>query len=267
MMAPASDAVRAQWERQVSAEYRSSALAQQLTLWLTQIGASPDLIEAGLRIAQDELDHARESFEVYRAAGGLRAVALERPRLVTGGGADEDLELQVLDAAVTVFCLGETVAVPLFRHLRSGCDNADAGAVLDRIVNDEPRHSSFGWDLLDWLLDGPCAGREDRVQHALVRGFRGLDRAYGHRGVATTSAFPDADRAWGLAPRREYAGILDTTFGRVWRRRFAAHGIDAEPAWNDRTSWHAQPASDQHTGDDHRHGDDGVGHAVVVEQG
>ncbi len=236
MTAPASNAVKQQWERQVSAEYRSSALAQQLTLWLTQIGASPDLIETGLRIAQDELDHARESFDVYRAAGGTQAVSLERPALVTGGVTDQALELRVLDATVTVFCLGETVAVPLFRRLRSGCDIAVPRAVLDRIVNDEARHSSFGWDLLDWLLDGPCAGQEDRVQHSLARGFRGLELAYGNRGDPTTRAFPGADRAWGLAPRREYADILDTAFDRLWRRRFAAYGIDAGEAWSERTS-------------------------------
>lgn len=232
----ASDAVRSQWARQVSAEYRSSALAQQLTLWLTQIGASPDLIETGLAIAQDELDHARDSYAVYLEAGGTGAVSLARPKLLTTHGPDEALEIQVLDAAVIVFCLGETVAVPLFRHLRAGCDVGAARTALDRIVQDEPRHSSFGWDLLDWLLDGPCAERDDDVHRSLVRGFRGLDRAYGLHGGGEADAFSDDDRAWGLAPRREYSEILESTFERVWRRRFAAHGIDATTAWNARTS-------------------------------
>ncbi len=246
----ASDAVRSQWARQVSAEYRSSALAQQLTLWLTQIGASPDLIDSGLRIAHDELDHSRESYEVYRAAGGTGSVSLQRPRL-TNAGSDEPLELLVLDAAVTVFCLGETVAVPLFRKLRSGCDIAVPRSVLDRIVKDEPRHSSFGWDLLDWLLDGPCTGREERVQHTLGEGFRGLERAYGNQGTPTAPTFPDADRSWGLAPRQEYAEILDTTFHRVWQRRFAAYGIDTDAAWNERTS--VDKISALRVGDDVEH--------------
>ncbi|MEO7331341.1 MAG: ferritin-like domain-containing protein, partial [Minicystis sp.] len=52
---PASEAVRGEWLRRVQAEYRSAAVTQQLTLWLIQMGASPDLISAGLRIVRDEL--------------------------------------------------------------------------------------------------------------------------------------------------------------------------------------------------------------------
>ena len=55
---PATDAVRSEWLRRVEAEYRSAAITQHLTLWLIQIGASPDLLRAGLRIAGDELTHA-----------------------------------------------------------------------------------------------------------------------------------------------------------------------------------------------------------------
>ena len=45
-----SDATRLQWASQVGAEYRSAAQAQHVTLCLTQLGASPDLIDAGLRM-------------------------------------------------------------------------------------------------------------------------------------------------------------------------------------------------------------------------
>ncbi len=38
---PASERVQHEWLRRVEAEYRSAAIAQHLTLWLTQIGASP----------------------------------------------------------------------------------------------------------------------------------------------------------------------------------------------------------------------------------
>lgn len=233
MVVPAaSDAVRSQWSRQVTAEYRSSAIAQQLTLWLTQLGASPDLIEAGLRIAQDELDHARESFDVYRAAGGGGTAALDRATLAFAGDDAVALERKVLEMTVNVFCLGETIAVPLFRHLRSGCDVDEPRSVLDRIVRDEPRHSSFGWDLLDWLLAGPCVGMERDVERILPAGFRELGRAYGTNNATMPPPMPDADRAWGLAPRREYAEILAATFERIWRPRFGAHGISAHAPWH-----------------------------------
>ena len=50
-----------------------------------------------------------------------------------------------------LFCLGETVAVPLFSHLRERCTESLPRAALDRILRDEVRHRDFGWDLLDWL--------------------------------------------------------------------------------------------------------------------
>ena len=56
--AEANDHVRQQWLMRVEAEYRSAVLTQELTLWLMQAGASPDLIHDGLRIVEDELMHA-----------------------------------------------------------------------------------------------------------------------------------------------------------------------------------------------------------------
>jgi hypothetical protein len=59
--------------------------------------------------------------------------------------------------AVEIFCLGATLAVPLFRDLREGCSVPVARRALDRILRDEVRHRDFGWTLLDWLLDQPMA--------------------------------------------------------------------------------------------------------------
>src|SRR5262245_36128671 len=65
-----TEAVKYEWLRRVEAEYRSAARTQHLTLWLIQIGASPDLVRAGLRIAGDEIVHAEMSHRVFLAAGG-----------------------------------------------------------------------------------------------------------------------------------------------------------------------------------------------------
>lgn len=50
-----------------------------------------------------------------------------------------------------VFCLGETVAVRLFKRLREGATVPVARAALDRVLTDEVRHRDFGWLLLEWL--------------------------------------------------------------------------------------------------------------------
>jgi hypothetical protein len=219
--------VREEWRARIAAEYTSAAITQHLVLWLIQAGAPPDLIDAGLAIVADELAHSRLSHEVYVAAGGDRPPALDREQLGLAR-MHARLEDDILRVAVRVFCLGETVAVPLFRHLREPCTQPAAKAALDRILRDEVRHRDFGWDLLDWLLtiddDVPA-----RVTAALPAMFDELERSYGARNTAIATddgAMSDADRAWGLAPPREYAEILARTLERDWIPRFAARDID-----------------------------------------
>ena len=224
-MSQALERVRQEWRARIAAEYTSAAITQQLVLWLIQAGAPPDLIEAGLAIVADELVHSRMSHEVYAAAGGNEAPAIDRAQLGLSRTSDV-LEHDILRAAVRVFCLGETVAVPLFRHLRERCTEPAARAALDRILRDEVRHRDFGWDLLDWsctvLADAPA-----RVTAQLPAMLAELEASYGLDNPAIASdpgEITEAERAWGLAPPREYAEILAQTIEKDYKPRFAARG-------------------------------------------
>lgn len=218
--------VQGEWRERIAAEYTSAAITQHLVLWLIQAGAPPDLIDAGLAIVADELVHSRMSHEVYVAAGGSEPPALDRDRLGLAR-TDPRLELDILRVAVRVFCLGETVAVPLFSHLRATCVEPVAKAALDRILRDEVRHRDFGWDLLDWLLflDESLA---EVVAAALPSMFAELEHVYGNANEAIAEddgQMTDEERRWGLAPPRDYAQILARTFDRDYRPRFDARGI------------------------------------------
>jgi len=225
-VADVSERVRDEWRARIAAEYTSAAVTQHLTLWLIQAGAPPDLIDAGLAIVADELAHSRISHEVYVAAGGTLPPALDRAQLGLARSA-APLEHDILRIAVRVFCLGETVAVPLFRHLRERCTQELARAALDRILRDEVRHRDFGWDLLDWL----CATDPEvpaRVAPRVPAMLAELEASYGTANPTVASddgEMTDAERAWGLAPPREYAAILAETIARDYRPRFAARGI------------------------------------------
>ncbi|CAN5657980.1 hypothetical protein BH11MYX1_BH11MYX1_54550 [soil metagenome] len=220
--------VRHEWRARVAAEYTSAAITQQVTLWLIQAGAPPDLIEAGLAIVADELAHSRLSHEVYLAAGGTEPPALDRAQLGMVR-AHEVLEVDLLSAIVRVFCLGETVAVPLFKHLREPCTEPVARAALDRILRDEVRHRDFGWDTLDWLYTTAIA---DQIPAWITAAWpamrRELAASYGELNtvIATDSdEISEADRAWGLASPRDYAEILARTIERDYRPRFEARGV------------------------------------------
>ncbi|MBK9037492.1 MAG: ferritin-like domain-containing protein [Myxococcales bacterium] len=227
---PASDRVRAEWRNRIAAEYGSAAITQHFVLWLIQIGASPDLIELGLAIVADELAHSQRSAEVYVAAGGAAPPALDRATLALPRRADRPLEDDVITAALQVFCLNETVAVPLFAHLRAAATVPVARAALDRILQDEVRHRDFGWACLDWVLTTPLAAALPGLAAAeLPRLFAALTASYGGA-LDAPSAVTDDDRAWGLAPARDYARILTATWARDYAPRFEARGIAAAAA-------------------------------------
>jgi hypothetical protein len=219
--------VQHEWRARIAAEYTSAAITQHLTLWLIQAGAPPDLIDAGLAIVADELAHSRLSHDVYVAAGGTEPPALDRDALDLKR-ASERLELDILRIAVRVFCLGETVAVPLFKHLRENCTEPVARTALDRILRDEVRHRDFGWDLLDWLLSIGGDDIAQLVAEQLPAMLRELEASYGSANeviAGDDGAMADGDRAWGLAPPREYADILARTLTRDYAPRFAARDI------------------------------------------
>ena len=224
-MPEVSERVRAEWSARIAAEYTSAAITQHLVLWLIQAGAPPDLIDAGLAIVADELVHSRMSHEVYVAAGGTEAPRIIQAELgLHRRGALID---DILHCAVRVFCLGETVAVPLFSHLRERCTEPVARAALDRILRDEVRHRDFGWDLLDWV----CT-LEDTVPALIAPHLPAmmgeLEASYGAGNPTVaddTGEMTDGERAWGLAPPREYAAILAETITRDYRPRFAVRGV------------------------------------------
>jgi hypothetical protein len=233
---PASARVRAEWRARIAAEYGSAAITQHLVLWLIQLGAPPEVIDDGLRIVKDELEHSRLSHATYVAAGGGPPPALDRATLGLVRRPDVPLELDVLRVGVQVFALGETVAVPLFKHLRDRCSAPPARAALDRILRDEVRHRDFGWTLIDWLATTPLGDQlRPLVLAELPAMFALLELNYGDAGAGAAVAITDEDRAWGLAPAEDYAQILRRTFDRDYLPRFTARGIDPVPAWSKRS--------------------------------
>lgn len=216
--------MRHEWPRQVEAEYRSCALTQTLALWLTQIGAPPELVRAALEIAEDELSHAELARDVCTAAGAEPRIVLDRARLSFAPERDR-LELDVAAVGLRVFCVGETVAVPLFAAMRSRCKVAAARPFFDRVLRDEVRHRDFGWLLLDWMLDTPDgpAVRELAV-HEVPGMLARIRRIYGAADPGRRAITPD-EEAWGLLPTPEYERIVDRAIAEVHLPRFAARGI------------------------------------------
>ncbi len=229
----ASAAVRREWLRRVEAEYRSAAVTQHLGLWLIQIAAPPDLVSEALRIVSDEMAHAELSHAAFVAAGGEGAPALARETLCLPPPRGP-LEHAVLRHGVEIYCLGETIAVRLFKRLRSGCTAPAARRALDRVLKDEVRHRDFGWLLLEWLLTTAIAaelrsilaGELPAMLLRLKHSYAGAVEAQTRLAVTDAPfAFDEADRAWGLMPASEYAEAYAETLERDFKPRFAGVGV------------------------------------------
>ncbi len=233
----AHEAVRAQWLSRVEAEYRSAVLTQTLTLWMMQAGLSPDLLHEGLRIADDELVHADLSMAVYRAAGGADVPKLARESLVHPTPDAASLERAIVAVTVDSFCLGETVAVPLFKNLREGCTVPVARRALDRILRDEVRHRAFGWTTLAYLFEGPHGDAlRAFVGRELAGWFRRIRRSYAPAFAEDAREVDAVSCAWGLMAPARYAAVVARTWERDWRPRFAKVGVDASGAWAESAS-------------------------------
>jgi hypothetical protein len=184
------------------------------------LAAPRELIDDALRIVADELDHAELSALVCEQAGAHAPPAIVQNELQLPSPPGS-LEERTLWATLEVFCLGETVAVPLFTELRRECTVPVARKALDRILKDEVRHKQFGWDLLDYLCErSPTL--IDSARRFLPGALRHLEQRYGS---VKGSEISPAERAWGLMPPDDYRTILQTTLLKEYEPRFRERGL------------------------------------------
>lgn len=229
---PDCESVRIEWGRRVESEYRSATLAQHLTLWLMQMGSPPPLVRAGLNVVKDEIAHAEVSYRVYAAAGGDALPPVRRESLSLWRNPTEPLEAAVGRACVELFCLGDTLAVAIYRELRDASSVPSAQKAIDRILRDEMHHRDYGWALLRYLLSMPSG---PAVRAIIARDLPMLlakvRRSYMPPGARAIVKVSPEERAWGLMPIARYGEILERTVLQDYRPRFREFEIDASAAW------------------------------------
>jgi hypothetical protein len=220
-----TDVVTAEWRRRTVAEYTSAAIAHHVTLWLIRLAAPPDLIRDGLRVVADELAHTELSAEVADAAGGDVTAATIEPASLTLPC--DDPVIALVSTILRFFCIGETLAVPLFRMLRQRCSVPVARRALDQVLRDETRHRQFGWDVLDWALlaGGPptlqlVADQTPAMVDEVLSLYatRSSDQSDWHLG-------PEV-RAWGLASPIDYASTVSSALVTDVLPRLAVRGVE-----------------------------------------
>ncbi|MEQ1507683.1 MAG: ferritin-like domain-containing protein [Myxococcota bacterium] len=217
--------VWAEWRNRVVAEYRSAASAAAVVHDGIVAGLPAPLLHTGLRIVRDELDHAELSHRCLEALGGGDAPIPLTPAELVGPRSDHPLA-DLVDAVVREFCLGETLAVPLFAAMRRDASHPAVVPVLTRILADEAIHRQFGWDALDALLERDPDGVRDHVAARLPGWLAGYRASYAPDDADTgPDALTPDERAAGLLAVPQYRAVFwDTVTGDLGRR-LAARGL------------------------------------------
>jgi hypothetical protein len=133
---------------------------------------------------------------------------------------------------VRVFCLGETVAVRLFKRLRDGTTQPVARVALDRVLADEVRHRDFGWLLLEWLTQTSEWDTLAQLIRARLPSWFSAQRL-GYGVGRDPPHFDPVLRGWGLMPPSDYRAALLETLARDYTPRFEDYGIDARAAFGE----------------------------------
>ena len=122
--------------------------------------------------------------------------------------------------------------ISLDRHPRWSRDKREFQKIPIRILRDEVRHRAFGWTLLGWMLETPHApSLRGVIERELPGWFRRIRRSYAPAYAERLDTISDVDRAWGLMAPARYGAVVERTWERDWKPRFAKLSIDAAPAW------------------------------------
>ena len=217
----ASRRVLSEWRNRAEAEYSSAAVAARVVHNLIATGMPRALIHTGQRIVNDELDHAELSLGVWRALGGEGEVQVDVTRLTPPEG--PPLLLLAQDV-LRAFCVGETVAVPLFAAMREGAEHPAVLSALERILRDEAVHRAFGWDALEALVALDPAGVPPFMAQRLPEALMSCRKAYVVPHTTQIRLTPE-ERGAGLIDLHEYEQIVEACVEESILPRFARLGI------------------------------------------
>ncbi len=138
------------WVEAALGEHASVAAFAKFVLHLLALGAPPSFVERALHAAADEVEHAKQCFQVAQRLSG---VARSPGRLDIGPAMAGSFEpAAILVAAIREGCFGETIAAECAAEARRRTVDASIRKVLDRIVQDEARHAELSWDFVEWML-------------------------------------------------------------------------------------------------------------------
>lgn len=229
------DRARAWWLEMMRTEYESASVFVDMASHVRDLDDPVDIQGVILRMAQDELRHARVCAHVVEGMGGQARVPAPPPRRAARHP-DCSPEESTLRNVIYGCCLTELVNVArLVKRLEDAADPFVRDA-LRQLLADERLHAQFGFYYLDWRRE--WLQQRPEVRRSLARylrfAFAVLERDMGLVPAQARPASP-AERALGLPNLAEVAEMFQQTIVNASIPALEALGIDAQAAWRDRS--------------------------------
>jgi hypothetical protein len=227
---------RDMWRVRMVAEYRSTAVFAALVPQLLEARAPMDASTVVLRMAQDEVAHARLCGEAVRALGGdarLDEPIVSQPLPLHPGRSAAE---RVLRNVVYGCCLTEVVNCARFVDVLEQMSDPFFRDLVRRLLADERLHGQFGFHYLEtcrvWL------DRDEEVRASMGRYLRYAFAVVERELSGAGSKRPDLDdeeRAIGLPDPRRLPETFYTTMEGAIVPGLERFGIEAGEAWRTRT--------------------------------
>lgn len=201
-----NDELAEAWRFDGRHEHAAIASFSRFAMHLLAMAAPAQLVEAALRAATDEHEHAMLFFGLARAYSG-RAIGPGRLAM-DGALGDGDDAIQIVVAAVREGCIGETVSAMQLQRASTTATDADLRAALARVVEQELAHVELAWAFVAWAYARGDARLRAAVDDAFATASRWIPM-----GASVEPASEDADRwrAHGRLTRADCNAIAQRT--------------------------------------------------------
>ncbi len=223
-----------QWRQRQGLEHRSSMVFTQLGVQLFEANAAPELTAVMLRMAQDELRHARRCEVVRAALGDSSPLAADPTVLPLARHEGTSPRERALRNVLYTTCCSELVACARFVATLDVLKDAFLAEHVRALLADEVLHGQFGFHYLvleaDWLRESPAAVAS--TNRFLTHAFHVLEQELGMPG--DWPAVGPEERAWGLEDAETARALFFETIEAAVLPGLDAAGLDATGAWRRR---------------------------------
>jgi len=229
------DIIRAEWQARTLAEYRAAAVAGEFLCWLIRLGFSPEVLQEAHRVVGNELRHAELCFEVYQGLGGDGdPLDVAEGCLVAHQGVGKPTFQRLVLACLDTFCIGGTLAQPLFEAMQSGATEAAPRQALDRIVGDGVAHVDFAWKVLDEAMEQDKKVVKGLAKTHLPSFFGKVEKSWGLLPEGWVEPVGPEELRHGLMPRVRYKRAFYQAVAEDLLPRLDSRNLPGRAAWGKR---------------------------------